>query len=90
MDRYRASLPGPRWRRHVNDIAIEGLRGSTSHAPLLEKDNSSIKLIMQVVEELLPPPGATDTSHIPPQDCEVPDVPGEATAPRLKSLGPGR
>eukprot|EP00959_Pyramimonas_sp_CCMP1952_P327018 6845381-Pyramimonas_sp.AAC.1 len=90
MDRYRASLPGPRWRRRVNDIAIEGLHGSTSHAPLLEKDSTNIKFIMQVVKELSPPPGATGASRIPPQNCEIPDVPGKAATPRLESLGSGR
>eukprot|EP00959_Pyramimonas_sp_CCMP1952_P094793 1982906-Pyramimonas_sp.AAC.1 len=45
---------------------------------------------MQVIEELLPPPSSTDASYIPPKNCKVPDVPGEAAAPRFESLWPGR
>ena len=70
----------------MHDIAVEELLRFPRHAPFLKENHSNIKFIMQAIEELLPPLVATDTSHIPPQNCEVPDVPGEAAPPRFESL----
>ena len=52
----------------MHDIAVEGLLGSTSHAPFLKQDNRYVKFCMQVIKELLPPPLSTDSSHIPPEN----------------------